>query len=207
MGCVAVKRIVEIIGYLTFRMYKMIMNFKFARWVLFFMAAAFSAQQVSADDFCSVNYFSCKIKGKQVALCGAELGDVYNIMFVINGKVVAEYGRGEKYSFSEHVNGKATLASVYFKSKDTSYALTTCDGMECNPDKSAWLSVVKGNKKIAGSGFCDAGTSSGFENLPLTPDKTGVYQVLKKSDDASNYFSIKKNPKELFLTENVSWTQ
>ena len=48
------------------------------------MAAAFSAQQVSADDFCSVNYFSCKIKGKQVALCGAELGDVYNIMFIIN---------------------------------------------------------------------------------------------------------------------------
>ena len=79
--------------------------------------------------------------------------------------------------------------------------------MECNPDNSAWLSIVKGGKKIAGSGFCDAGTSSSFENLPLTYDKNGVYRVLKKSEDDSNYLSIKKNPKELFLTENISWMQ
>ena len=183
------------------------MNFKFARWVLFFMAAALSAQQVLADDFCSANYFSCKVKGKKVALCGAELGDVYNIMFTIDGKVIAEHQYGEKYSFSEHVNGKATLSSVYFKNKDLSYAVTTCDGMECNPDNSAWLSIVKGGKKIAGSGFCDAGTSSGFENLPLTYDKNGVYRVLKKSEEDSNYFSIKRNPKEFFLTENISWMQ
>jgi hypothetical protein len=197
----------NIIGPLTFKRYKMKINFKIANRILFVVATALSAQEVFANDFCSVNYFSCKVQGKQVALCGAELGDVYNIMFVINGKVIAEYGRGEKYSFSEHVNGKANLASVYFKSKDISYAVTTCEGMECNPDKSAWLSVIKGNKKIAGSGFCDAGTSSGFENLPLAPDKNGVYQVLKKSDDASNYFSVKKNPKDLFLTENISWAQ
>ena len=80
------------------------------------------------------------------------------------------------------------------KNKDISYAITTCEGMDCNPDNGTWLSVVKGNKKVAGSGYCDAGTSSGFENLPLVSDKNGVYHVLKKSDAISNYFSIKKNP-------------
>jgi hypothetical protein len=179
--------------------------FKSTKSILFVAALALSSQQVSADDFCSVNYFSCKVQGKKVTLCGADLGDVYNIMFGINGKVIAEYGTGEKYSFSEHISGKAALTSVYFKSKDTTYSITTCEGMECNPDNSAWLSVVKGNKKIAGSGFCDAGTSSGFENLPLTYDKTGTYRMLKKSDDVSNYFLIKKSPKEFFLTENISW--
>jgi hypothetical protein len=180
-------------------------NFKFVKCTFLALAVLLSSAKTFADDFCSTNYFSCKVQGKKVALCGADLGDVYNIMFSINGKIIAEYRFGEKYSFSEHSIGKANLASVYFKSKDTVYAITTCDGMECNTDNSAWLSVVKGNKKIAGSGFCDAGTSTGFENLPLTYDKAGAYRMLKKSDDVSNYFLVKKNPKEFFLTENISW--
>jgi len=182
------------------------MNLNFAKCTLVFLISAFSAQMILAEDFCQTNYFSCKVKGKKIALCGADLGDVYNIMFGIDGKIIAEYGTGEKYSYSEHVNGKATLTSVYFKNKDISYAITTCEGMDCNPDNGAWLSVVKGNKKIAGSGYCDAGTSSGFENLPLVSDKNGIYHVLKKSDAISHYFLIKKNAKEFFLTENISWT-
>ena len=114
-----------------------------------------------------------KVGGKEVSLCGADLGDTFNVMFNIGKETVGEFNAGEKLAVTEYSAGKMTLSSIHFKSKDTVYAITTCEGMECNPDKDAWLSVVKGKKRVKGSGFCEAGSSTGFTNLPFVMDKKG----------------------------------
>ena len=161
--------------------------------------------QNSLAQFCEEKYFSCKIGGKEVSLCGAQLGDSFNIMFNIGTETVAEFSQGEKLTYSQYSEGKMLLSTVHFKRNGAVYALTKCDGMECNTDKDSWLSIVKGGKKIKGSGFCVAGSSDGFSNLPITVDKKGN-TVLNKKNSLANYFAINKNPKESFLTENIGWS-
>lgn len=161
--------------------------------------------QNSLAQACEDKYFSCKVGGKEVSLCGAQLGDVYNIMFNIGTETVAEFSQGDKLAITQYAEGKMLLTSVHFKRNGTVYALTKCDGMECNMDKDSWLSIVKGNKKIKGSGFCETGSGDGFTNLPVTVDKKGN-NVLNKKNFLANYFSINKNPKETFLTENIGWS-
>lgn len=161
--------------------------------------------QSARAEICEEKYFSCKVGGKVVSLCGAQLGDVFNIMLNIGTETVAEIGQGEKIYIADYAAGQAGLSSVHLKANGTIYALTKCDGMECNPDKDMWLSIVKGKKKMKGSGFCEPGSSTGFTNLPLTMDKKGN-KVLDKKNFLAGYFSITKNPKESFLTENISWS-
>ena len=161
-------------------------------------------QSVMAE-MCEDKYFSCKVGGKEVSLCGAQLGDSFNIMFNIGKETVAEFTHGEKLTVTDYAAGKMLLSTVLFKSKGTIYALTKCDGMECNPDKDSWLSIVKGNKRVKGSGFCEAESSTGFTNLPFVFDKKGN-KILDKKNFLADYFSIKKNPKEPFLTENIGWS-
>lgn len=172
--------------------------------LLLLSVLSFFSQNSLAQE-CEEKYFSCKVGGKEVSLCGAQLGDVFNIMFFIGKENVAEFTHGEKLAVTDFSAGKMQLSSVYFKSKGTVYALTTCEGMECNPDKDSWLSIVKGNKKIKGSGFCETGSSTGFTNLPFTVDKKGN-RILDKKNFLADYFSINKNPKEPFLTENIGWS-
>jgi hypothetical protein len=161
--------------------------------------------QSAKADMCEAKYFSCKVGGKVVSLCGAQLGDVFNIMLNIGTETVAEIGQGEKIYITDYAAGQAGLSSVHLKANGTIYALTKCDGMECNPDKDTWVSIVKGKKKIKGSGFCEPGSSTGFTNLPLIVDKKGN-RVIDKKSFLADYFSITKNPKESFLTENISWS-
>lgn len=170
-----------------------------------FLVTLLMSHGVKASDMCEATYFSCKIGGKEVSLCGAQLGDVFNIMFIIGTDVVAEFPQGEKMAITNYAEGKMLLSSVHFKKNGTVYALTKCDGMECNPDKDSWLSIVKGGKKIKGSGFCEPGSSTGFANLPLTVDKKGN-NILDKKNFLADYFSINKNPKEPFLTQNIGWS-
>ncbi len=162
--------------------------------------------QSSLAQACEQKYFSCKVGGKEVTLCGADLGDSFNIMFSIGTETLAEFTRGEKLAVTEHSAGKMTLTSIHFKGNGSTYALTTCEGMECNPDKDTWLSIVKGKKRVKGSGFCDAGSSTGFTNLPFVFDKKGN-KTLDKKNFLAEYFAINKNPKEFFLTENISWAE
>ena len=171
---------------------------------LFFATSLFSNSALA--DVCEETYFSCKIGGKEVSLCGAQLGDVFNIMFNIGKETVTEFRQGEKFAVTEFTTGKAVLSSIHFKANGAVYAITRCEGMECNPDKDAWLSVVKGKKKVKGSGFCEAGSVNGFTNLPFTFDKKGN-KVLDKKNFLADYFSINKNPKDFFLTENISWSE
>ena len=161
--------------------------------------------QSAKAEMCEAKYFSCKVGGKVVSLCGAQLGDVFNIMLNIGTEIVAEMSQGEKITITDYPAGNVGLLSVHFKAKGTTYALTKCDGMECNPDKDTWVSVIKGKKKVKGSGFCEPGSSTGFTNLPLIVDKKGN-NVLDKKNFLAGYFSISKNPKESFLTENISWS-
>ncbi len=172
--------------------------------ILFFSVLSLFSQNSSAQG-CEQKYFSCKVSGKEVSLCGAQLGDSFNIMFNIGSEVVAEFSPGEKLVITQYAEGKMLLSSVHFKRNGTVYALTKCDGMECNTDKDSWLSIVKGNKKIKGSGFCDAGSSDGFTNLPVTVDKKGN-NVLNKKSFLADYFSINKKPQESYLTENIGWS-
>lgn len=171
-----------------------------------FFSFIFLFSQNSLAQECEEKYFSCKIGGKEVSLCGAQLGDVFNIMFNIGKETVAEFTHGEKMTVTDYSAGKMNLSSIHFKSKGTVYALTKCDGMECNPDKDSWLSIIKGNKKVKGSGFCEAESSTGFTNLPFIFDKKGN-KILDKKNFLSGYFSVNKNPKETFLTENISWSE
>ncbi len=173
--------------------------------ILMFSFLSLFSQSALAQ-FCEQKYFSCKVGGKEVSLCGADLGDTFNVMFNIGKETVGEFNAGEKLAVTEYSAGKMTLSSIHFKSKDTVYAITTCEGMECNPDKDAWLSVVKGKKRVKGSGFCEAGSSTGFTNLPFVMDKKGN-KMLDKKNFLAEYFSINKNPKEFFLTENISWAE
>lgn len=155
---------------------------------------------------CEQTFFSCKVGGKQVTLCGAQLGDVFNITFYQGTNAVAEFTQGEKnLTVADYTAGKITLSSVYFKNNNTTYAITKCDGMECNPDKDSWLSIIKGGKKAKGSGFCESGTSTGFTDLPFTFDKKGN-KIFDKKNSLAGYFSVNKNPKESFLTENIGWS-
>ena len=165
-----------------------------------------SFSQSSLAQACEQKYFSCKVGGKEVTLCGADLGDSFNIMFSIGKDTLAEFTSGEKLAVTEHSAGKVTLTSIHFKGNGTIYALTTCEGMECNPDKDTWLSIVKGKKRVKGSGFCEAGSSTGFTNLPFVFDKKGN-KSLDKKNFLAEYFAINKNSKEFFLTENISWAE
>ncbi len=176
------------------------------RTALIFSIFTLVSQSSQAQQMCEQKYFSCKIGGKEVSLCGADLGDSFNVMFNIGNEVIAEFSAGEKLTVTEHSAGKMTLSSVHLKSKGNVYAITTCEGMECNPDKDTWLSVVKGKKRVKGSGFCETGTSSGFTNLPFVVDKKGN-KTLDKKNFLAEYFSVNKNPKHFFLTENISWSE
>ena len=182
------------------------MNTNLRRWssAILFLAISLLSQNASAQA-CEQQYFSCKVGGKAVSLCGAQLGDVFNIMFIVGTETVAEFRQGEKLTIAESASNKASLSSIHFKANGASYALTKCDGMECNPDKDTWVSIIKGKKKIKGSGFCDPGSSTGFTNLPIVVDKKGN-NVLDKKNFLVDYFAINKNPKESFLTENISWS-
>lgn len=173
---------------------------------MFFYSLTLMMSQTAAAQECEEKYFSCKVSGKEVALCGAQLGDVFNIFFNIGKENIAEFSHGEKnLTVVEYSAGKVILSSVYFKAKGMVYAVTKCEGMECNPDKDSWLTIVKGNKKIKGSGFCEAGSSNGFENLPYTFDKKGN-KIWDKKNHLSGHFSQNKNPKESFLIENIGWS-
>ena len=182
----------------------MFRNFRLSGSAILFLATSLMSQNVKAD-ICEATYFSCKVGGKVVSLCGAQLGDVFNIMFNIGTETVAEFRQGEKLTITDSASNKANLTSIHFKANGAVYALTKCDGMECNPDKDTWVSIVKGKKKVKGSGFCETGSSTGFTNLPLTVDKKGN-NILDKKNFLADYFSISKNPKEFFLTENISWS-
>ena len=182
----------------------MIGNLRMFSSAILFIATSLMSQNVKAD-LCEDKYFSCKVGGKVVSLCGAQLGDNFNIILNIGTEIVAEISQGEKITIADYPAGNVGLLSVHFKSKGTTYALTKCDGMECNPDKDTWVSVIKGKKKVKGSGFCEPGSSTGFTNLPLIVDKKGN-NVLDKKNFLASYFSISKNSKESFLTENISWS-
>lgn len=182
----------------------MLTNFKLIVTVLFFSLLTLFSQSVLAQE-CEETYFSCKVGGKEVTLCGAQLGDNFNIMFNIGKETIAEFIHGEKLRVADYASGKSLLSSVHFKSQGVIYALTTCDGMECNPDKDSWLSIIKGNKKIKGSGFCEADSRTGFTNLPFIFDKKGN-KILDKKNFLIGYFSFNKKPKDFFLTENIGWS-
>jgi hypothetical protein len=153
---------------------------------------------------CSDKYFSCKVAGKVVNLCGSlsDSGEFYFMSLKI-GKENIEIE--DKLTFAEYSAGKATLESIYFKAAGNTYAITVCSGMECNPDKSSWLSILKGSKKSKGSGICDAGTGESFENLPITFDKKNN-RVIDKKHMLGDRFLINKKPKDSFLTENIGWS-
>ena len=182
----------------------MIKNLRPLGSAMFLLVLSLVSQSATAQ-MCEQQYFSCKVGGKAVSLCGALLGDVFNIMLNIGTETVAEITQGEKITITDYTAGKAGLFSVHFKAKGTTYALTKCDGMECNPDKDTWVSVIKGKKKVKGSGFCEPGSSTGFTNLPLVVDKKGN-NILDKKNFLADSFSINKSPKESFLTENISWS-
>lgn len=178
-------------------------------WFFFLLTmismASLASKNSDAQDLCSEKYFTCEISGKPVAFCGADLGDVYNLMLVIGDTVVAEITHSDKVTVSEFNSGKVSLTSIYFKDGGKTYAITTCDGMECNPDKNTWISVLKGKNKIKEGGFCSPGSSTGFTKFPFKEDQKGRL-ILDKKNDLHSYFRINKNPKEAFLTENISWS-
>ena len=158
------------------------------------------------QDLCVEKYFTCNLSGKPVNFCGAEIGDYYHLLFVIGDTIVADLYKNDILTLSEFNSGKANLISIYFKSNGKNYAITTCDGMECNPDKSAWISVLKGKNKLKEGGFCSPESRTGFTGLPFKEDAKGRL-ALDKKNGLNSYFKINKNPKEPFLTENISWSE
>ena len=158
----------------------------------------------------SSTYFRCTVGGKPVGFCTNFDTDGPSVKFLMgksdkNGIHEFQYdvyeGAKEKFSVAQHVQGKATLTSVFFKNKDTTYAVTECQGMECNMDKSTWLTILKGKNKVKGSGYCAADTSSGFL-FPFGEDKKGNLIIKMKE-----YFTLQKKPLEAFLTTNESWAE
>lgn len=53
--------------------------------------------QSSLAQACEQKYFSCKVGGKEVTLCGADLGDSFNIMFSIGTETLAEFTGHESH--------------------------------------------------------------------------------------------------------------
>jgi len=156
-------------------------------------------------------YFRCTIKGKPVGVCTNFDTDAPSVNFIM-GKMdknyVHEYmnsvydGAKDKYLVAQHSEGKFTLTTVSLKDdkdKSITYSLTECQGMECNPDKNTWLTITKGQSEIAGGGFCDAGSSTGF-NFPFGEDKKGNLVIKQKG-----YFTSQKKPYTPVMTTNRSW--
>ena len=100
----------------------MIRNFRLLGSAIIVVASSLMAQSVKAD-MCEATYFSCKVGGKVVSLCGAQLGDNFNIMLNIGTEIVAEISQGEKITITDYPAGNVGLLSVHFKVKDTTYAL------------------------------------------------------------------------------------
>lgn len=171
--------------------------------VIFISLASLMSSNSLAQE-CADKYFSCKVAGKEVSICGELSGneEFYFMSLKIGKENIAI---DDKLTFAEYAEGRALLESIYFKSAGNTYAITICSGMECNPDKRSWVSVLKGNKKIKGSGICDAGTGENFENLPIAFDKKNN-RIIKKSHVLSDRVLINKKPKDSFLTENISWS-
>lgn len=169
-----------------------------------FISLAVLASSNSLAQECSDMYFSCKIAGKVVSVCGELSGnEEFYFMSLKIGK--ENISIDDKLTFAEYAEGRALLESIYFKSAGNTYAITVCSGMECNPDKRSWLSILKGNKKIKGSGMCDAGTGESFEKLPITFDKKNN-RIIDKKHMLADRFLINKKPKDSFLTENIGWS-
>lgn len=184
----------------------MLKNIRILLFLMIMPTISLVSKNSTAQEICSEKYFTCTLSGKPVKFCGADLGDVYNLLFVIGDTVVAELTQTDKATVSEFNSGKANLTSIYFKSNGKTYAVTTCDGMECNPDKSAWISVLKGKNKLKEGGFCSPESRTGFTGLPFKEDAKGRL-ALDKKNNLNSYFKINKNPKEPFLTENISWSE
>lgn len=158
-------------------------------------------------------YFRCTIKGKPVGVCTNFDTDAPSVNFIM-GKMdknyVHEYmnsvyeGAKDRFMVAQHSDGKFTLTTVSikdYKDKSLTYSITECQGMECNMDKSTWLTITKGQSEIAGGGFCDVGSSTGF-NFPFNEDKNGNLVIKMKG-----YFAPQKKPFPSSLTTNRSWSE
>ncbi len=164
---------------------------------------------VSKED----TYFRCTVNGKPIGVCtnfGTEAPSVGFLMGKMDKSYNREYqnevyaGDKDRFMVAQHSDGKSTLTTVSikdYKDKSVTYSITECQGMECNADKSTWLTITKGQTELKGGGFCDAGTSSGF-NFPFGEDKKGNLTI-----KAKEYFSIQKKPYPAFMTTNKSWSE
>lgn len=179
-------------------------------------AAKTAAPATNENDPCMSKedtYFRCTVKGKPVGVCTNFATDAPSVGFLMGNmdkNYVREYqnevyaGNKERFMVAQYSEGKATLTTVSlkdYKNKDITYSITECQGMECNPDKSTWLTITKGQTEMAGSGFCDANSSSGF-NFPFSEDKKGNLTI-----KAKEYFAIQKKPFSPVMTTNKSWSE
>lgn len=158
-------------------------------------------------------YFRCTIKGKALGFCSNFASDAPSVDFIMgkrdkNG--ISEYsnpvyeGAKDRILVAQQSQGKATLTTVSikdYKDKNITYSVTECQGMECNPDKNTWLTITKGQTEMAGGGFCDPGSSTGF-NFPFSEDKKGNLTLKIKE-----YFSLQKKPYGSAATTNKSWSE
>ncbi len=154
-------------------------------------------------------FFRCTVKGKPVAFCSNFATDAPSVRFMQgkmdkNGQVEYQFdvyaGDKNRFNIAQHALGQSMLTTVFFRDKGTTYAVTACDGMECNPDRATWVTILKGKSK-AGGGFCDVNSSSGFR-FPITEDKKGNLVIKMKE-----YFAPAKKPLEAFATTNNSWAE
>lgn len=181
--------------------------------LLLALAATFPATEAKAEISPCISesdlYFRCTVKGKPVGFCTNFDTDAPSVRFMQgkpdkNGLVPYQFdvyaGDKNRFNVAQHSEGKSTLTTVFFRDKGMTYAVTECVGMECNPDRSTWVTILKGKDK-AGGGFCDADSSSGFR-FPFGEDKKGNLVIKMKE-----FFAPAKKPFDAFATTNISWSE
>ena len=116
--------------------------------------------------------FSCQIKGEPIAYCGGDnkkglqwlrfkqttpSGDIE----IKTDNQVADL-KNKTFFATEENQQRASFTTVHFDQKGLTYALTTCEGMNCVAVMDyPWFAVYNGKKRV-NSNFCDKGTQSPY---------------------------------------------
>jgi hypothetical protein len=145
--------------------------------------------------------FQCKINGKDLIYSNNFDSDDPNIsvrMANVNNKPLLmdyDWRSSNKATLflNEEVADRATVTTVYFKDKQTTYGISFCEGMMCgNPNQPYSFSIFNGDKKVKQE-FCDEDSASEF-NFPIKADKKGKYNSQNKSVIIFKKSPLKFNP-------------
>jgi hypothetical protein len=123
--------------------------------------------------------FACNIKGKTLSVSKHLDSDDPNIR--------VSYGKRDEKTLltdldfrstpkiplliTEQFGQRRTITSIYFTLKDSTYSISRCEGMMCNPEEMYWLAIYK-NGKLGSQEFCEEEPMIDW-NMPVLTDKSG----------------------------------